>query len=105
MSNTTTWRFHGTPATYVTPSDKFETTVTKLRSALNIHPDHKIEILHHDVTESTTNNSNSSHSNQYADKLAAISKPAKVNKTVEETTELPPVLGDVDSADPEFAAL
>ena len=98
MSNTTTWRFHGTPATYVTPSDKFETTV-------NIHPDHKIEILHHDVTESTTNNSNSSHSNQYADKLAAISKPAKKVEVVEETTELPPVLGDVDSADPEFAAL
>jgi len=105
MSNTTTWKFFGTPATYVTPSAKLDATVTKLRASLNIHPDHKIEILHDDATESTTNNSNSGDSNQHADKLTAISKPAKEPKAVEKATELPPVLGDVDSADPEFAAL
>lgn len=105
MSNNIHWGFEGTPATFTTPKDKFEVTVSKLRTALNIHPDHNITILSHAANQPSSNDAISSDSISNPDHSTTVSKRAKKTKTVEETTELldlPTVLDDVD---PESDAL
>jgi hypothetical protein len=52
MSNTIHWGFEGTPATFTTTKEKFEVTVSKLRTSLNIHPDHNIIIYSNAANQS-----------------------------------------------------
>jgi hypothetical protein len=100
MSNIIHWGFEGTPATFTTPQDKFEVTVAKLRTSLNIHPDHKITILSHAANQPNPNDAISSDSISDTDLPTAVSKRAKKSKPVEETPELldlPTILDDADS--------
>lgn len=100
MSKIIHWGFEGTPATFTTPQDKFEVTVAKLRTALNIHPDHNITILSHAANQPSANDAISSDSISNVNHSTTVPKRAKKTKTVEETTELldvPTILDDVDS--------
>ena len=99
MNNTIHWGFAGTPATFTTPADKFEVTVTKMRTSLNIHPDHEITIYNHAANQSVNNDATSSNSISNTTSTPTVSKRAKAPKTVEETIQLfdvPTLLDDVD---------
>jgi len=100
MNNIIHWGFAGTPATFTTPADKFEVTVTKMRTSLNIHPDHEITIYNHAANQSVNNDGANSNSISNTSNTATVSKRAKAPKTVEETAELfdvPTILDDANS--------
>ena len=100
MSNTIHWGFANTPATFTTEKEKFEVTVAKLRTSLNIHPDHEITIYNHAANQSVNNDATNSNSISNTLSTPTVSKRAKAPKAVEETTELfdvPTILDDVDS--------
>jgi len=99
MNNTIHWGFAGTPATFTTPADKFEVTVSKLRTSLNIHPDHEITIYNHAANQSVNNDATSSNSISNTNSTPTVSVRAKKGKPVEEAIELfdvPTLLDDVD---------
>jgi hypothetical protein len=99
MSNTIHWGFEGTPATYTTDSEKFEVTVSKMRTALNIHPDHEITIYNHAANQPVSNDVPNSDSVSNTSDSTTVSKRTKASKPVEETTELqsvPTILDDTD---------
>jgi len=100
MSNTIHWGFAGTPASFTTPKEKFAVTVSKLRTAMNIHPEHEIIIHNLDaLNQSISNDVASSNSISNTLSTPTVSKRAKAPKAVEETTELfdvPTILDDVD---------
>ena len=100
MSNTIHWGFANTPATYTTSADKFEVTVSKMRTAMNIHPDHEITIYNHAANQPVNNDAISSDSISNTPSTPTVSVRAKKSKPVEETTELfdvPTILDDADS--------
>ena len=99
MNNTIHWGFEGTPATYTTPKDKFEVTVTKLRNALNIHPEHEIIIYSNATSQSDSNDAANSDSISNTSNTATVSARSKKTAPVEETIQLqsvPTILGDAD---------
>lgn len=103
MSNTIHWGFANTPATYTTTTDKFEVTVSKMKTAMNIHPDHEIIIYNHGANQPTTNDASNSNSISNTSDTPTVSKRTKATKPVEETAELqsvPTILGDVDPESP-----
>jgi hypothetical protein len=79
MNNTIHWGFAGTPATFTTPAEKFEVTVSKMRTAMNIHPEHEILILNHAANQPIPNDGTSSDSDIDND----------IATTVPEVTETP----------------
>ena len=100
MSNTIHWGFANTPATFTTSADKFEVTVSKMRTALNIHPDHEITIYNHAANQSVNNDATNSDSISNTVSAPTVSVRAKKGKPVEETTELfdvPTILDDANS--------
>ena len=101
MSNIIHWGFAGTPATYTTPKEKFAVTVSKLRTAMNIHPEHEIIIHNLDaLNQSISNDVASSDSVSNTTDTSTVSVRAKKTKSVEKTAELldlPTVLDDADS--------
>lgn len=91
------WKFEGALGSFTTPKEKFEITVAKMRHAMNIHPDHKIEILN--ATESNPNSTSSSNGARNSKRSSAVSSPAKPAEPQSETPELrdlPDIL-DIDS--------
>lgn len=99
MSNTIHWGFEGTPASYTTDSDKFEVTVSKMRTALNIHPDHEITIYNHAANQPVSNDVPNSDSVSNTSDSTTVSKRAKKTAPVEEAVELqsvPTILDDTD---------
>ena len=105
MSNTIHWGFANTPATFTTDKEKFEVTVAKLRTALNIHPDHEITIYNHAANQSVNNDATSSDSISNTLSTPTVSKRAKAPKAVEETVELFDVPTILDDANPESDVL
>ena len=101
MSNIIHWGFAGTPASYTTPADKFEVTVSKMRTAMNIHPEHEILILSHAANQPIPNDATSSNSISNTNSTPAVSKRAKTIKVVEETPKLFDVPTILDNVDPE----
>ena len=101
MSNIIHWGFAGTPATFTTQADKFEVTVTKLRTSLNIHPDHEITIYNHAANQSINNDATSSDSISHTPSTATVSKGAKKTKPLETTVQLFDVPTFLDDADTE----
>jgi hypothetical protein len=100
MNNTIHWGFANTPATFTTDKGKFEVTVSKMRTALNIHPDHEITIYNHAANQPVNNDAISSDSISNTANTPTVSVRAKKGKTVEETPELfdvPTILDDVDT--------
>ena len=100
MNNTIHWGFANTPATFTTDKDKFEVTVSKMRTAMNIHPDHEITIYNHAANQPVNNDATSSDSISNTTDTPTVSKRAKAPKPVEETAELqsvPTILDDVDT--------
>ena len=100
MSNTIHWGFANTPATYTTSVDKFEVTVSKMRTAMNIHPDHEITIYNNAANQSVNNDATSSDSISNTLSTPTVSKRAKAPKAVEETVELfdvPTILDDANT--------
>lgn len=91
------WKFEGTLSSFTTPKEKFDITVAKMRHAMNIHPEHKIEILN--ATESNPNSTSSSNGARNSKRSSAVSSPAKPAEPQSETPELrdlPDIL-DIDS--------
>jgi len=105
MNNTIHWGFAGTPATFTTPADKFEVTVSKMRTAMNIHPEHEITIYNHAANQSVNNDATNSNSISNTPSAPTVSKRAKAPKAVEETTELFDVPTILDNVDPESDVL
>jgi hypothetical protein len=105
MNNTIHWGFANTPATFTTDKEKFEVTVSKLRTSLNIHPDHEITIYNHAANQPVNNDAISSDSISNTPSTPTISVRAKKSKPVEETTELFDVPTILDNVDPESDVL
>jgi hypothetical protein len=105
MSNTIHWGFANTPATFTTDKEKFEVTVAKMRTSLNIHPDHEITIYNNAANQSIPNDATSSDSISNTASTATVSKRAKAPKVVEETTELQSVPTILDESNPESDVL
>ena len=100
MSNLIEWGFANTPTKFITKAEALETTVSKLRNSLNVHPDHEISIYNHAANQPISNDAVSSDSISDASNTPTVPKRAKKTKSVEETTELldlPTVLDDADS--------
>ena len=99
MSNTIHWGFANTPATFTTVKEKFEVTVAKLRTSLNIHPDHEIIIYNHAANQSVNNDGANSDSISNAINPTALPRLSKKSKPVEEAVQLqsvPTILDDTD---------
>ena len=97
MSNLIEWGFANTPTKFITKAEALETTVSKLRNALNVHPDHEISIYNHAANQPISNDVPSSDSISNASNTPAVPKRAKKAKPMEETTELldlPTILDD-----------
>jgi hypothetical protein len=108
MSNLTYWKFKGTESVFSSPSTALQISVSRLRKALNLHPEHEIIVLNDNNSqpnEPVTDVTNPSDSNQYVDQSTAVSDSVKKNKTVEKTAELPSVSGDMGSTDSESDVL
>lgn len=100
MSNTIHWGFANTPATYTTTKEKFEITVAKMRTAMNIHPEHEIIIYSNAVNQSITNDDSNSDSVSNTTDTTTVSKRSKATKPVEEAVELqsvPTILDDFNT--------
>jgi hypothetical protein len=85
MSNTIHWGFANTPATFTTPKEKFEVTVSKLRTSLNIHPDHEIIIYSHAANQPVSNIDLSSDSDIDNDIVTPVSEDTETPKTRKKT--------------------
>ena len=99
MSNLIEWGFANTPTKFITKAEALETTVSKLRNVLNVHPDHEISIYNHAANQSVNNDGANSDSISDSSNTPTVPKRAKKTKPVEKTTELldlPTVLDDVD---------
>lgn len=100
MSNTIHWGFADTPATYTTAKEKFEVTVAKLRTAMNIHPEHEIIIYSNAVNQSISNdgaNSNSISNTTDSSTLPRLSKKAKPVEEAVELQSVPTILDDFNT--------
>ena len=100
MSNTIHWGFAGTPAKFTTQADKFEVTVSKMRTALNIHPDHEITIYNHAANQSIPNDATSGDSISNTTDTPTVPVPVKKSKTLVSAVQLrdmPTFLDDGDS--------
>ena len=100
MSNTIHWGFANTPATFTTDKEKFEVTVAKLRTALNIHPDHEISIYNHAANQSANNDVPSGDSVSNTTNTPAVPVRAKKDASVASAVQLrdlPTILDNGDS--------
>lgn len=100
MSNTIHWGFAETPATFTTDKDKFEVTVARLRTSLNIHPDHEISIYNHAANQPIPNDAISSDSISDATNTPAVPVRAKKDASVASAVQLrdlPTILDNGDS--------
>ena len=105
MSNTIHWGFANTPATFTTDKDKFEVTVARLRTSLNIHPDHEISIYNHAANQPIPNDAISSDSISDATNTPAVPVRAKKDASVASAVQLRDLPTFLDNGDSESDVL
>ena len=105
MSNTIHWGFAETPATFTTDKDKFEVTVARLRTSLNIHPDHEISIYNHAANQPIPNDVPSSDSISDATNTPAVPVRAKKDASVASAVQLRDLPTFLDNGDSESDVL
>ena len=105
MSNTIHWGFAETPATFTTDKDKFEVTVARLRTSLNIHPDHEISIYNHAANQPIPNDAISSDSISDATNTPAVPVRAKKDASVASAVQLRDLPTFLDNGDSESDVL
>ena len=105
MSNTIHWGFAETPATFTTDKGKFEVTVAKLRTALNIHPDHEITIYNHAANQSVNNDVPSGDSVSNTNNTPAVPVRAKKDASVASAVQLRDLPTFLDNGDSESDVL
>ena len=105
MSNTIHWGFAETPATFTTDKDKFEVTVARLRTSLNIHPDHEISIYNHAANQPIPNDAISSDSISDTTNTPAVPVRAKKDASVASAVQLRDLPTFLDNGDSESDVL
>ena len=105
MSNTIHWGFAETPATFTTDKDKFEVTVARLRTSLNIHPDHEISIYNHAANQPIPNDVPSGDSISDATNTPAVPVRAKKDASVASAVQLRDLPTFLDNGDSESDVL